>query len=469
VKSKDGVPGTMWALDVKSEWGGSAHAVLATWKREEMEIGVWLHCPTETKRKFEQGFASVVKSFRFFDAQADDVEDQPALDGLPLTPRKKREIERGLVQGWALIVSPAKNYVVLYNTKANRNHQLAKMIAERIEAIRAQVYEVRFPPARKIETVCLVRICGDRAEYHAYGGPGGSAGYWNSDAEELVFYDASPSRKVDDDTLSVLYHEAFHQYIHYSVGEVAPHSWFNEGHGDYFAGARYVGGKFVIKPFAWRVETIRNAVRAGPSPYEVVTGEDARVKFDRSQNGYSPLQVFVGMSQGEYYSYPSVSYAQGWSLVYFLREAVPKNSAWNAKWGRILDTYFTTLKDEIAKDRPPERKKPKDDDAGPEKDGPGTPPAPTTPTGPTKPPGDGPGAPAGPADPADPAGPGEPGDEGDKPADSEPEFDPATFIPPVSRYESSRRALEAALKAAFAGVDFEELEAAWRKYTQKVG
>ena len=44
-------------------------------------------------------------------------------------------------------------------------------------------------------------------------------------------------RTSNRDSLLVLYHEAFHQYIYYAVGEVAPHDWFNEGHGDYFSGA----------------------------------------------------------------------------------------------------------------------------------------------------------------------------------------------------------------------------------------
>ena len=36
----------------------------------------------------------------------------------------------------------------------------------------------------------------------------------------------------------MLYHEAFHQFIHYSAGELPPHSWYNEGHGDYFGSFR---------------------------------------------------------------------------------------------------------------------------------------------------------------------------------------------------------------------------------------
>jgi len=62
------------------------------------------------------------------------------------------------------------------------------------------------------------------------------------------------------DSLRVLYHEAFHQYIHYAVGDVAPHSWFNEGHGDYFAGHNYRGRKFKSDVFRWRTGIIANAL-----------------------------------------------------------------------------------------------------------------------------------------------------------------------------------------------------------------
>jgi hypothetical protein len=42
-------------------------------------------------------------------------------------------------------------------------------------------------------------------------------------------------------------------------------------------------------------------------------------------------------------------------------------------------------------------------------------------------------------------------------------------IPAVlSRMMSSERALKAAVEAAFKGVDFDELEAAWKAYTLKV-
>ncbi|MFH0943670.1 MAG: hypothetical protein V2A76_00575, partial [Planctomycetota bacterium] len=280
----------------------------------------------------------------------------------------------------------------------------------------------------------IVRVCADRKEYNAYGGPSGSAGYWNNRSEELVFYDASASRKIDDNTVAVLYHEAFHQYIFYSVGSVSPHSWFNEGHGDYYGGAVYQGGRFKIEPFRWRIGTVKDAIRQGPRPFTLEV--DERTQKQRKvweAKGYTPLEDLVHFSQGDYYSYPGVSYAQGWSLVYFLREKLSRSQ--KEKWGHILPTYFDTLKAEVVKT---EELKP-----GGAED-------PKEPGGPENPPGEGPGG-------EDPGG-GEEGDE--KLSDIPPP-------PPPSDRPTSEEALKKALEAAFQGVDLKELEKAWIESTLK--
>ena len=212
---------------------------------------------------------------------------------------------------------------------------------------------MQFPPAKPITAVSIVRVCGTRTEYHAVRRPAAAPrATGTATTEELVFYDASPAKKADDDTLAVLYHEAFHQYIFYSVGEVAPHSWFNEGHGDYYAGAKYESGKFKIGPFHWRVGHGEERDRRGPALASREDGrEDRRPEgVEWGNDGLHAARVpRARSSQGEYYSYPGVSYAQGWSLIYFLREVVPKNKKWNAKWGKILDTYFDVLKAEVNK------------------------------------------------------------------------------------------------------------------------
>ncbi len=165
-----------------------------------------------------------------------------------------------------------------------------------------------------------MRVCKDKAEYHKYGGPGGSAGYWSPGDEELVFYQDKRNKK---DSLRVLYHEAFHQYIHYAVGKVAPHSWFNEGHGDYFAGHNYKGRNFVADVFRWRTGIISNAI---------------------ARKSYVPLKDFLTYTQGQYYANPGLCYAQGWSLVYFLREVERRKiKKYKQYWG-LLDRYFAKIK-----------------------------------------------------------------------------------------------------------------------------
>jgi len=452
VRSADGVEGKLWVYEVPLRADHSPeytlYAVLTEYEKDGIEYGIFLTASKRRGERFLGDFKRISKSFTFFDKHAQDleVESISALDGVNISPKRRVEIEAGLVKGWKVIVSPKKNYVVVYNTKGNKNHQLAKVIGERIEKLREQVYEIQFPPTQPIDAVSIVRVCADAKEYHAYGGPGGSAGYWNSGTEELVFYDASPSKKIDDDTVSVLYHEAFHQYIFYSVGSVAPHSWFNEGHGDYYAGAEYNRGRFKIAPFDWRLGKVKDAIREGPRPFSMKLDEKTQQEIKVWENkGYTPLADLVNFTQSEYYSYPGVSYAQGWSLIYFLREGLSRKQ--REQWGHILPTYFDTLKAEVARSeglKPGSGDDPSDPDDPPDPDNPGPPNPPAEPDG-------------------DPGDSGDPGDEGDE------EGDPLSEIPPVpSAGLGSEAAKLKAIEAAFKGVDLEQLEKAWLESTLKV-
>ncbi|MHC5010846.1 MAG: hypothetical protein ACYTG6_07845 [Planctomycetota bacterium] len=463
IESKDDVEGKIWVFEVEYGSGRDAtlFCTLVSFEKEGVEYGLFMTCGKTQRRKYERGFRAVGKSFRFFDRKADDVESLDVLDGVNISARRRSEIERSMVRTWDVIVSPKKNYIILYNTKNNRNHALAKEIARRIEKIREQIYEVQFPPARPITAVSIVRVCKDRREYHAYGGPGGSAGYWNSADEELVFYDASPSQKIDDDTVSVLYHEAFHQYIYYSVGDVAPHSWFNEGHGDYYAGAEYRGGRFRIRPFAWRRGVIKNAVAQGPrqrtTQTDLETGEE-RVRFE-NDGGYTPLKDLVRFTQMEYYSYPSISYAQGWSLIYFLREVVPKDRKYREKWGHILDTYFEVLQREVNKEGELRPGGDPEEDGAPEEGG--EDPAEEDADAPTTP---GEGEDAEPPDDE-----GEEDDGGDEEdGEGEEEEEEGGYLPALTfGGRGSAEALQKAVEEAFAGIDWEEFEEAWAKAVKK--
>lgn len=238
-------------------------------------------------------------------------------------------VRRNLVPGWK--AEDTENYIVVYNTK---DQPLLRRIFREIEAIRGEYLKL-FPPVGEMTAVSTLRVCKSKDEYVTYGGMPWSAGYWNSATEELVMYDAAVqdgARSIDTNTFIVLYHEAFHQYIYYSSGELPPHSWFNEGYGDFFSGARIKSGKVrSIGVNPWRLGTIQRYVKSGD---------------------HVPWEKIISFEQKEFYEskHRGLCYAQGWSMIYFLRNSkvVAKNPAWNG----ILETYFTTLKeiygDEVA-------------------------------------------------------------------------------------------------------------------------
>lgn len=236
-------------------------------------------------------------------------------------------VRSALVAGWQ--AEDTENYIVVYHTS---DQPLLRKVLRDLELLR-QEYMRLFPPAEGFDAVSTVRICADREEYKAYGGSPSSAGYWNSSTEELVLFDAEKhergKRTDDTDTFVVLYHEAFHQYIHYSTGELPPHSWFNEGYGDFFSGATIKNGKVrKIGVNPWRAELIHSMVTQ-QTPFVPV-----------------PWKEIIRFTQQQYYASPGPCYAQGWSMIYFLNTS--KVVQRRSEWAAILPTYFTTLKESYA-------------------------------------------------------------------------------------------------------------------------
>jgi hypothetical protein len=168
----------------------------------------------------------------------------------------------------------------------------------------------------------VVRVCSDRQMYYSYG-------YWNWGTEELVVFDDKEVAGRST-TWAVVNHEAFHQYIFYFYGNISPHSWYNEGTGDFYSGYQYNARtkKFTLTPFDWRRSLARDTIRA---------------------KKYPPLSEWLRWSQREYYGSNDYelgggeNYALGWSFIWFLRTGKGKSKQWNPRWESILDTYLTTL------------------------------------------------------------------------------------------------------------------------------
>jgi hypothetical protein len=337
--------------------------------------------PADTKKwhEYEKSFEIMAKSIAPLEVTSSPVGASTPTDPRLASPRdKKRELLQKQIAtqpGWRL--EETENYLIVTDVD---DEPFIEEIKTRLEAIH-DVYERDYPieKARKIyekkskkkptgedgggedegadaepsappggETVApinamdlakasVVRVCKNRADYNSYGGPGGSAGYWAAFQEELVFYDDQAGGGRSD-TWIVLNHEAFHQYIFYFYGaDLDPHGWYNEGTGDFYSGYEYEHKKFKLKENSWRVREIQQMIREGVR----VAGKDA---------GFAPLEELVRWGQGEYYGANSLGqgigecYAQGWSLIYFLRTGKQaKAHGWNDRWDKILDRYLETL------------------------------------------------------------------------------------------------------------------------------
>ena len=119
-----------------------------------------------------------------------------------------------------------KNYKIEY--EAVIPVQTAQKIGGELEDILVQYQGLfRFKSSKKM----LVRFMDSENTYEQVGGDPRMAGFYNPGSgylviKQLPFYDLIP----------IVYHEAFHQYLHSFVGDVQIPIWFNEGMAVYFEG-----------------------------------------------------------------------------------------------------------------------------------------------------------------------------------------------------------------------------------------
>jgi len=333
----------------------------------EYDVAVVFIGPGDKKKwgKYESVFKKMAKSFKTVEVK--ELKTVAAVAGeSPLRTQKRAQLhaEAARTPGWVVHETP--HYFVLTNSD---DREFVTEVKERLEAYRGLFDEVvPFDEAERLwlegrkkraeeekasgkegeegeegdegmrtqteqymprdRAVCsVVRICGKESEYHEYGGPSGSAGYWWSVTEELVLYDAQMGGGRSQ-TFGTLAHEAFHQYIHYLYGGLAPHDWYNEGTADFFGGYEYKHKRLTLERNERRIMHIQELIKA-----------DKHVPLDR----------LIKFSHAEYYGNNDLKasigdcYAEGWSFVYFLRTGAKKCPDWNDDWNDILDTYYKVL------------------------------------------------------------------------------------------------------------------------------
>jgi len=278
--------------------------------------------PTDRYKKASAGFDKALRSFKRIEVE-EDADRDAEREQMDAQERFLHTQIDKLPAGWDY--HRTERYLFLYNAEK----RFVEELGDQIEAIR-DVYEEIWVPTEPIEAISIVRVCGSEDDYYAYGGRKGTGGYWNSGERELVIFDNPPR----DFARAVLNHEAFHQYIYYFYGELAPASWYNEGTGDYFAGAKMTR-TYRIQEYAdapggiGRKETAKTACRLL---------QQGRTQAEDSQCG-TPLKDLLRYTQQEYYKNGLVHYAQGWAVVHFLRESKRLED----KWAAIYPDYLENL------------------------------------------------------------------------------------------------------------------------------
>lgn len=230
-------------------------------------------------------------------------------------------------------VHRTKNYVIEYATRDD----FAKKVGEQMEMIMA-LYRATLPTSKAIP-VCRVKLFDNEEDFQYYGQAAGAAAYWSPGQQEIVAYRFSGKElKLDSDekltltegkdpeeeTFHVMYHEGFHQYMHYFMGserDIYVPSWINEGMGDYFFGGTWTkkGGKLAleIQTNWWRLETIQEAIKEGK---------------------HVPIDKIIRYKQSNYYADAGLCYAEGWSICYFfLTSPVAKKKGYGSIILKLMD------------------------------------------------------------------------------------------------------------------------------------
>jgi outer membrane protein assembly factor BamD (BamD/ComL family) len=204
-----------------------------------------------------------------------------------------------------------------YIVRSDLSEDQCRVYAEHMEAIRGWYQEVvQRPPLSREKAEILV--FNTRQGYYGYAEfTSGSrleqtlGVFLPQYGQMMLFEDAD-----EQATLSVMYHEGFHQYLN-GVMTDAP-IWFNEGMAEYVGGTRIRGGKVVAtgQIQQGRLRNLRQALTGGWRPLAFKT-----IMLEPKAQFYSKN--------------PSFKYAQSWSMCHFFFHF--ENGKYKKVWRRYIN------------------------------------------------------------------------------------------------------------------------------------
>ncbi|MGK0484376.1 MAG: hypothetical protein ACJAQ3_004366 [Planctomycetota bacterium] len=311
----------------------------ATLNKEGVEEALFVHgwvgdtdvtifvgqCEEKLLRLENRAFDRTAMSFRFFTEAETEASRQKwtrHYRRTSLAHRDERiEIASAAVDGWA--IRDTEHSIILFHGPSN-SPVLAQM-ASNLVAVRRR-FAQDFPPDRPIDALSVVRVCRDRGEYLTYGGNPNTVGYFHPRVQELVIYDAreDPSESMPNDhpTMRTLYHEACHQFLHHTASSMSPHSWYDEGSGEFYAGSVIQSGS---------VKEI-----------EGLEDREAYLRRPDVQGRLPKLEALLSMTQEQFYADADVNYSMGYAFVRFLRTS--EAARLRLEWKSLPTRYFETLR-----------------------------------------------------------------------------------------------------------------------------
>jgi hypothetical protein len=206
---------------------------------------------------------------------------------------------------WWYVETP--NYLIASNIE-KRQRRLVDALQTDLELLRP-AYARLLPALRPVREVSVVRLFAQRQEYLDYLDEDASwtGGVWMPAKKELVIspLDLDNAKEEREKLLSVVYHEAFHQYLYYALDHRQPPIWFNEGHAGYFETAKLDRGRGTLE--------LTENERLVPILERLLArhGDDLAAMLRLDPHGF--------YAEGR-----EERYALAWGLVWFLRQAAPQ-------------------------------------------------------------------------------------------------------------------------------------------------
>lgn len=296
-----------------------------TFPGQMRDICIVYYCPEEEFKKFSRTFRSSAKTFEPIDI-VEAVSEADLSDYEGMLAYHSDLVSRD--EGWRVLPTPSRKFIV--KTSSDDDDFLEEVI-ERLEKSR-ELFEKDFPPPASFKQVSVVRVCKDEDEFMRYGRTRrGVAGWFSPVTTELVLFDA---KMIDRrSSFAVMTHEAFHQYCFYLFDQSEAHRWFDEGHGDYYGGAKFSRNKVEIE----------RKMPAGLNRYDIA-------KSIVRSGAYVPLEEHIRMPHREWQSSGGstgvANYCQSWALIFFLREGTNGDVSrkyWKKEYADIIPRYVSTL------------------------------------------------------------------------------------------------------------------------------